>query len=248
MIGEVRRKPTVLTFFKLKQAATWRDLVFIVMADQAHCNRPAGDSTGGMVSMIAGPEALRGVVCPMVLLSWKTWKLKRKAIGSNDAEVQAVLEAEDHCFRLRLLWSELHGAGFHRTPQDDQVEWAEKQTRTVRGVLCTDSKGGYDAVQINESPLLGLSNVRAALQAMQLRENMMRAGCTLRWLASDYDLGDSMTKKRPDCRLGLIKYFERLVWCIQFDPTFTAAKKNHQRGRSAVRDVERGYREHIGGI
>ena len=45
--------------------------------------------------MLAGPGSLRGVVCPMVLMSWKTWKLKRKAISSNDAEVQAVLEAAD---------------------------------------------------------------------------------------------------------------------------------------------------------
>ena len=75
--------------------------------------------------------------------------------------------------------------------------------RHVRGVLCTDSKGGHDAVQLNESPLLGLSNVRAALQALQLRESMIRTGCSLRWLASDYDLGDSMTKKRAECRLDL---------------------------------------------
>ena len=248
MIGEVRRTPTVLTFFKLKHAKSWKDIVFIVMADQAHCNRPAGDSTGGMVGMLAGPESLRGVVCPMVLMSWKTWKLKRKAISSNDAEVQAVLEAEDHCFRLRLLWSELHGAGCHRTPQDDQVERAERQLRHVKGILCTDSKGGYDAVQLNESPLLGLSNVRAALQALQLRENMMRTGCNLRWLASDFDLGDCMTKKRAECRLGMNKYFERLSWCIKFDPNFTAAKKNHKKGTSAVQEVEQGYRKSIGGI
>ena len=30
------------------------------------------------------------------ILSWRTWKLKRKAISSNDAEVQAMLEAAAH--------------------------------------------------------------------------------------------------------------------------------------------------------
>ena len=45
--------------------------------------------------MLAGPEAKSGQVCPMVLLSWRAWKPKRKAIGSNDAEAQAVLEGED---------------------------------------------------------------------------------------------------------------------------------------------------------
>ena len=47
----------------------------------------------------------------MVLLSWKSCKLKRKAISSNDAEVQAALEGEDHNFRVRLLWTDMHGAG-----------------------------------------------------------------------------------------------------------------------------------------
>ena len=47
----------------------------------------------------------------MSLLTWRTWKLKRRAIGSNDAEVQSILEAEDMVVRSRLLWAELHGAG-----------------------------------------------------------------------------------------------------------------------------------------
>ena len=216
MIGEVRRSPSVLRFFKLEKAASWRDVLFISMADQAHSNRPNGDSTGGIVTLMAGPEALQGGVCPMVLLSWKTWRLKRKAISSNDAEVQADLEAEDHNFRVRLLWSEMHGAGWHRTAQDSQVEWAERQVRAVRGILCTDSRGGYDAVQVNESPMLGLSNTRSALQAMQLRENMLRTGTVLRWLASDYDLGDALTKKRVGCRHGLAKFLEKGLWSIAF--------------------------------
>ena len=41
---------------------------------------------------------------------------------------------------------------------------------------------------------------------------MMWVGCIRRQLASDYDLGDNMTKKRLNYRLGLIKYFEHLVW------------------------------------
>eukprot|EP00438_Fugacium_kawagutii_P021819 Skav230869 [mRNA] locus=scaffold1335:307503:315465:- [translate_table: standard] len=238
LIGEVRRQPCELKFFKLKTAKTWRDVIFITLCDQAHSNRPGGDSTGGMVTVMAGPEARSGAVCPMVLLSWRTWKLRRKAIGSNDAEVQATLEGEDHNFRVRLLWCELHGAGWDRSPFDQQVEWGEKQVREVPGILCTDSKGGYDAVMINESPLLGLSNLRSALQAMQLRENMIRVGTTLRWLASDYDLGDSMTKKRPDSRVGLLKFMSTRMWCIAYDPSFTSAKKNHSRGKSASKAID----------
>ena len=235
LICEVRQQPAELKFFKIKKAKNWKDVSIITFADQAHSNRPGGDSTGGMVTMMAGPEAKSGQVCPMILLSWRAWKLQRKAIGSNDAEVQAALESEDHNFRVRLLWSELHGAGWHRPVHVNQVAWAEKQVREIAGFVCTDSRGGYNAVMVNESPLLGLSNLRSALQAMQLRESLIRAASELRWLASDFDLGDSMTKKRPDCRVGLLKYLKSRLWCIAFDPSFTAAKKNAQRGKSAVK-------------
>ena len=110
MVCEVRRCPTQLRFFPLEGVSKWTDVVFISMGDQARSNRPQGDSTGGLVTLAAGPSCLAGNVSPMCLLSWRTWKLRRKAIGSNDAEVQSILEAEDQNFRVRLLWSELHGA------------------------------------------------------------------------------------------------------------------------------------------
>ncbi|OLP86139.1 hypothetical protein AK812_SmicGene32791 [Symbiodinium microadriaticum] len=176
--------------------------------DQAHNNRSKGDSTGGLITLAAGPEAGDGKVCPMCLISWRTWKLQRKALGSNDAEVQGVYEAEDQNFRVRLLWTEMHGAGGITEPRSNLVQDKEHQVLRVRGILCTDSKGGYDALERNESPLLGLSNMRAALQAFALRDNLKRVRCELRWLASDYDLADAMTKKRPDSRVGACKYYE----------------------------------------
>ena len=50
------------------------------------------------------------------------------------------------------------------------MEATESQVLEVKGILCTDSRGGYDAIEVNESPLLGLSNMRAALQAFQLKD------------------------------------------------------------------------------
>ena len=235
MVGEVRRCPTQLRFFPLEGVSKWTDVVFISMGDQAHSNRPQGDSTGGLVTLAAGPSCLAGNVSPMCLLSWRTWKLRRKAIGSNDAEVQSILEAEDQNFRVRLLWSELHGAGQHRAPlREDLISQAENQVVLVKGVLCTDSRGGYDAVERNESPLLGLSNLRSALQAFQLRDNLRRVHCELRWLASDYDLADAMTKKRSESRSGLERFLQTWRWCVAFDPNFVSAKRNKKAGKSAL--------------
>ena len=178
----------------------------------------------------------------MSLVTWRTWKLKRKAIGSNDAEVQAMLEAEDQNFRTRLLWAALHGAGGHDTQKLLRTDWVENAERIalrVKGILCTDSKGGYDAVELNESPLLGLSNMRAALQAFQLRDNLRRASGELRWVASDFDLGDALTKKKAECRVGLVKFLRTGRWCIRYDPNFVSAKKNKRAGRSAVSTIDK---------
>ena len=237
MIAEVRREAAHLLFFHFPTAKHWSELVFISIGDQAHNNRPRGDSTGGLLTLVSGPEATQGKVCPMALSAWRTWKLKCKAIGSNDAEVQAILEAEDQNFRVRLLWTELHGAGRSRPQRQDLVEATEKQTLLVKGVLCTDSRGGYDAVEVNESPLLGLSNMRAALQAFQLRDNLARGGCELRWVASDYDLADALTKKRPDSRVSLWKFLKTWLWTIAFDKSFTSSRRNKQQGRSAIGKV-----------
>ena len=93
------------------------------MGDQAHTNRPRGDSTGGMLTLVAGLANLE------------------KAIGSNDAEVQSILEAEDQIFRVQLLWTELHGASGHRPLRQDLVETTEQQVLIVKGILCTDRQG-----------------------------------------------------------------------------------------------------------
>ena len=180
----------------------------------------------------------------MSLLGWRTWKPRRKAISSNDSEVQAILEAEDHNFRARLIWTELNGAGGQRAqlpPRQDLVSILEDQVAQVQGVLCTDSRGGFDAVELSESPLriLGLSNMRAALQAFQLRDTLGRCRCQLRWLPSDYDLADALTRKRQDCRVGLAKFLQTTVWSIKFDPTFTAAKKGKRQGKSAVETIDK---------
>ena len=90
----------------------------------------------------------------------------------------------------------------------------------------------------NESPLLGLSNSRSAPQALQLREYLQRAGSKLRWVASDYDLGDSLTKKRADCRVGLQKFLKVWLWAVRYDPQFIASNKNKKEGKTVVNQID----------
>ena len=75
-------------------------------------------------------------MCPISVIGWRTWKLKRKAIGSNDVEVQSILEAEDQNFRARLLLSDLNGAAGHHEHRElrrDMVGQVEAQIVRIRG-------------------------------------------------------------------------------------------------------------------
>ena len=58
--------------------------------------------------------------------------------------------------------------------------------------------------------------MRAALQAFQLRDNLKRVNCDLRWVASDYDLADAFTKKRGDSRVGLLKFLKSRDWSVAY--------------------------------
>ena len=85
------------------------------------------------------------------------------------------------------------------------------------------------ALFVNESPLLGLSNTRAALQVFQLKESLPRCATKLIWLASDWNLSDALTKKKRECRESLEFFLKSRVWMLRFDPQFTrSARKERQ--------------------
>ena len=225
IIRELRKSATVLNFFKLPGVSSWFDLVVVGLGDQAHLNRPKCSSTGGMLIFLRGRAICRGAPNPMILVHWKSWKLKRKSIGTNDAEVQALVETEDW---TRLLWTDINGAGAHDNSRN-LLEASLDEVQNVPGLLGTDSNGGYDSIIVNESPPLGLSHTRAALQAFQLKESLPRCATKLVWLASDWNLSDALTKKKWECRESLDFFLESRVWMLRFDPQIIrSARKERQ--------------------
>ena len=109
----------------------------------------------------------------------------------------------------------------------------------TKGIIATDSKGGYDAVTKSEGPMLGLSNARSALQAYQLREQLAESFCRLIWISGDWNLSDALTKKARVAREGLIQFFKQNIWKLKFDPTFIQSeKKARQLGKAAVKQMQ----------
>eukprot|EP00435_Cladocopium_sp_Y103_P016458 s2780_g4.t1 len=158
---------------------------------EAHAKRPQGGSTGGYLTLMGGPQIAQGEAGR---LSW-TWRLKRKAISTNDGEIQSMVDGEDANFRTR----------------------------------------GFDAVNKNESPLLGLSNVRGALQTFQLREQLQDSDGNLIWIAGYWNLGDCLTKKDKSARAGIMQFFRNWIWKLTYDPNFIQSEKKAKKaGQGAV--------------
>ncbi|CAL1139358.1 unnamed protein product [Cladocopium goreaui] len=233
LIRELRKSSTVLKFFRLPKVHHWTQVYIVGLGDQAHQNRPKGGSTGGLLIFLSNRDLSIGRPAPMILVTWKTWKLKRVSIGTNDAEVQSLVETEDVLFRTRMLWASINSAGTVGTgTRADMLDASEAEVCLVPGLLGTDSKGGYDSIMVNESPMLGLSNTRAAIQAFQLKEFLPRCLTKLMWLASDWNLADCMTKKKAECRKSMEYFFQRRVWMLKFDPNFvqSSRKENASKG------------------
>ena len=108
LIREVRSNPVSLKFWNHPELEHWQDVTIVTLADQAHANRPSGDSTGGLLTLLGGPAHREGAAGRLSIVGWRTWKLERKAISTNDAEVQSMLEGEDANFRTRFMWCQLN--------------------------------------------------------------------------------------------------------------------------------------------
>ena len=231
LVKETRQNPITLKLWQLPEVSHWQDVTIITLADQAHANRPQGGSTGGLLTFIGGPQHAYGEAGKLSIVSWKTWKLRRRAISTNDGEIQSMVEGEDANFRTRFLWAQLNGC----LCQDNLLADANRMVAHVKGVVGTDSRGGFDAVNKHEGPLLGLSNIRSALQAYQLRESLEQSKAALIWIAGDWNLSDALTKKSKTARTSLVQFFRTWTWRLKFDPGFVQSeRKSKKAGLGAV--------------
>ena len=166
-------------------------------------------------------------MCDASLIAWRSWKLRRVAIGTNDAEIQSIVECKDVSFPLQLLWSELHANGLD-VAHDFQAR-ANAATDVVHALLGTDSKGGFDSIIVNEGSNLGLSSVRSAIQAYQLKQFIDQVRKKLNWIAGDWNLSDGLTKKASDSRRSLETFLGSHQWAIKYDPNFVVSARKARK-------------------
>ena len=178
-----------------------------------------------VVRRVADASVLDGSRSSFSPLSWQSRKLPRVARSSTSAEVQMASSATDtHEFMKQLL-----------------IEWFNKESVLLHGadevmrlfpsVLILDSKNLFDAMSRIETSGLQLEEKRTAIEVLSIRERTKDTGIIVRWVDSDQEFADGLSK--PFHYDHLQSIFRLGVLSIHFDPLFISAKKKRQLYRKS---------------
>eukprot|EP00969_Alexandrium_andersonii_P045403 1993577-Alexandrium_andersonii.AAC.1 len=75
----------------------------------------------------------------------------------------------------------------------------------------------------SESAGLGLTDKHMAIEAVSLRESLQRSGTVVRWIHSEANPADGLTKYDPICLEALLRLITAGVWKLVYDPNFVSA-------------------------
>ncbi|CAJ1414285.1 unnamed protein product, partial [Effrenium voratum] len=195
------------------------DVEFYGWCDAAVGNRKDYGSTGGYVIAATTPGMDKGENSPLTIVAWRSARLPRVARSSLGAELQAMSECEEELMFTRYQWGELLG-------MDIPPAEMTKALQAVKGTLVTDAKSLYDVVKRGDlnSAGAGLKEKYSTLEFLSLLERLKTGRTAVRWVHSDAQLADALTK--PLAQGGsLNKVLCEHRWSVVFDPNYTSAKK-----------------------
>ena len=196
-------------------------LALFAWVDASDGSRPNGGSTQGIFIGI-GPEALfRGDMGAVTPLSWHSTKIDRVCRSPGAAEVQAAINGEDQLYYARYQWSEILYGGIDVRNPDQAV-------RKVPGGLITDSRNVFDKLQTEVLVIKGAEK-KSNIELLGLKEAQARTQVQVRWVHSEAQLANALTKGGPNRELELF-YRMRHCWRIVEDPEMQSARKRKSQG------------------
>ena len=197
-------------------------VTFVAWSDAAVGNRPDYGSTGGYLICATTPGMGQGEQAAVTPISWRSGRLKRVARSSLAAETQAASEAEEELMLVRMQWKEMLG-------YDVNLRNPGTEIRDIPGILVTDAKSLYDVLHKEDlnSAAGGLQEKYSALELLSLCERVREGQTSVRWVNSDAQIADSLTK--PTKPGALHQLLQTGRWKLIYDPEFTSAKRLKQR-------------------
>ena len=107
---------------------------------------------------------------------------------------------------------------------------AAEEVAQVPGALVLDCKSLFDSVGRSESSALGMSDKRAAIEALSLKRSVTATGTQLRWVHSEAQLADVMTKGTGPGKDIFLTFLRRGFWTLVQDAEMRSARKRAKLG------------------
>ena len=189
--------------------------------DAANGNRPDGGSTQGIFVGLGPENMLAGAVGAVSPMAWHSSRLDRVCRSPGAAEALAAVNGEDALFFARYQWCELeYGI--------KDVRDCREVASGIRGCIVTDSRNVYDKLSTEVMMVKGAER-RTDLELLSLKESQATTGLIIRWVHSEAQLANSLTKSGGDREIELY-YQMQHQWRIVEDAQMRSARKRKQDG------------------
>ena len=145
------------------------------------------------------------------------------------AEALAAVNGEDTLYYARYQWSELEYGNV-------DVRDAQGCVSRVPGCVVTDSRNVYDKLN-NEVLVVKGAEKRTDLELLGLKEAQAATGLSIRWVHSEAQLANSLTKV-GNCRELELHYKTGHQRRIVEDDQMRSARKRKQEGMAPLAGLE----------
>eukprot|EP00435_Cladocopium_sp_Y103_P051539 s2061_g16.t1 len=201
------------------------ELILCAWRDAATHNRPDGSSTQGLIIGVSSKKLLDGECVPVSFMLWQSTKINRVCRSPGASEAIAAVNAEDLLFFSRFQLSEMMG-------HPVKIREVNTNVNAVTGCLVTDSRNVFDKLSTEVVAPKGAER-RVDLEVMGLKAAQHRNGLIVRWVNSEAQLSNPLTKARELKELMLF-YDMGQKWCIVEDDSMSSARKRRQKGQSPL--------------
>lgn len=179
------------------------ETILVAWADAAANNRVDGGSTQGIVIGATKRGMLSGECEQVSILTWHSSKIQRVCTSPGSSEALAAVNAEDLLFFARFQFGEMIGNVVN-------VQDVNSVVNAITGCLVTDSRNVYDKVSTEVLCTKGAER-RVDITLMRLKESQTVNQVMIRWVHSDAQLANSLTKGK-ELRQILLFYDMQQRW------------------------------------
>ena len=202
-------------------------LTLVGWCDAGSQNRRDGSSTEGMLIGMTESAAQQGAVVRVSPMFWRSSKIDRMCRSPGAAEARAAVDTEDNLYLLRYSWAEFCG-------YEPDVWHPDEHVRMVPGILVTDSRNVFDRV---DKPYLSPKGAqkKVDIELFALKESQRRTDLIVRWVNSDAQLANTLTKKGEEHQISKFLALGQR-WRIVYDPSMFSAKERKKRGMDSLQN------------